>query len=178
MRTLADRIRDFLGRRSRVPAPGRLPVGAVEAAVVSRIDGMEAGRRHAAEADRLSRQSPPKGFASKTDTCPNNGAKPLSGRASRWAWWFWFAGNRWGVLFAEGTRTVGPKIRTAGLPRRGSAKSMAGSTFTQKSQAQFLPPRTGELVRLDGIEPTTPAWKAEVLPLNYSRGRQNKGSLP
>jgi hypothetical protein len=23
--------------------------------------------------------------------------------------------------------------------------------------------------RLDGIEPTTPAWKAEVLPLNYSR---------
>ena len=26
------------------------------------------------------------------------------------------------------------------------------------------------MVRLDGIEPTTPAWKAEVLPLNYSRG--------
>ena len=25
------------------------------------------------------------------------------------------------------------------------------------------------MVRLDGIEPTTPAWKAEVLPLNYSR---------
>ena len=24
-------------------------------------------------------------------------------------------------------------------------------------------------MRLDGIEPTTPAWKAEVLPLNYSR---------
>ena len=33
------------------------------------------------------------------------------------------------------------------------------------------PPATRErrLVRLDGIEPTTPAWKAEVLPLNYSR---------
>ena len=26
------------------------------------------------------------------------------------------------------------------------------------------------LVRLRGIEPRTPAWKAEVLPLNYSRG--------
>jgi hypothetical protein len=31
-------------------------------------------------------------------------------------------------------------------------------------------PANGGLVRLDGIEPTTPAWKAEVLPLNYSRG--------
>src|SRR5690606_10421608 len=28
---------------------------------------------------------------------------------------------------------------------------------------------TLRLVRLVGIEPTTPAWKAEVLPLNYSR---------
>src|SRR5690606_20239215 len=27
----------------------------------------------------------------------------------------------------------------------------------------------GRLERLVGIEPTTPAWKAEVLPLNYSR---------
>ena len=25
------------------------------------------------------------------------------------------------------------------------------------------------MVRLEGIEPSTPAWKAEVLPLNYSR---------
>ena len=25
------------------------------------------------------------------------------------------------------------------------------------------------LVRVDGIEPTTPAWKAGVLPLNYTR---------
>ena len=33
------------------------------------------------------------------------------------------------------------------------------------------------MVRLDGIEPTTPAWKAEVLPLNYSRLRGWKGSL-
>src|SRR5664280_1057702 len=32
------------------------------------------------------------------------------------------------------------------------------------------------VVRLDGIEPTTPAWKAEVLPLNYSRRRDFKAS--
>jgi hypothetical protein len=25
------------------------------------------------------------------------------------------------------------------------------------------------MVRVDGIEPTTPAWKAGVLPLNYTR---------
>lgn len=25
------------------------------------------------------------------------------------------------------------------------------------------------MVRADGIEPTTPAWKAGVLPLNYAR---------
>ena len=31
------------------------------------------------------------------------------------------------------------------------------------------------MVRLDGIEPTTPAWKAEVLPLNYSRLRGCEG---
>ena len=30
-------------------------------------------------------------------------------------------------------------------------------------------PRVCKLERLVGIEPTTPAWKAEVLPLNYSR---------
>jgi hypothetical protein len=30
-------------------------------------------------------------------------------------------------------------------------------------------PKERSMVRLDGIEPTTPAWKAEVLPLNYSR---------
>lgn len=30
-------------------------------------------------------------------------------------------------------------------------------------------PRIWRLERLVGIEPTTPAWKAEVLPLNYSR---------
>jgi hypothetical protein len=29
------------------------------------------------------------------------------------------------------------------------------------------PPKS--VVRVDGIEPTTPAWKAGVLPLNYTR---------
>lgn len=29
----------------------------------------------------------------------------------------------------------------------------------------------GELVRADGIEPTSLAWKARVLPLNYARER-------
>jgi hypothetical protein len=28
------------------------------------------------------------------------------------------------------------------------------------------------MVRADGIEPTTPAWKAGVLPLNYARLRK------
>ena len=26
-----------------------------------------------------------------------------------------------------------------------------------------------DMVRVDGIEPTTSAWKADVLPLNYTR---------
>ena len=30
------------------------------------------------------------------------------------------------------------------------------------------------LVRVDGIEPTTSAWKADVLPLNYTRKQTNK----
>ncbi len=29
------------------------------------------------------------------------------------------------------------------------------------------------MVRVDGIEPTTPAWKAGVLPLNYTRKVRN-----
>lgn len=34
----------------------------------------------------------------------------------------------------------------------------------------------GEMVRLDGIEPTTSVWKTEVLPLNYRReGRRSIG---
>jgi hypothetical protein len=31
-----------------------------------------------------------------------------------------------------------------------------------------------EMVRADGIEPSTPAWKAGVLPLNYARLRGTK----
>ncbi len=36
-----------------------------------------------------------------------------------------------------------------------------------------------EMVRADGIEPSTPAWKAGVLPLNYARFRKglNKSQL-
>ncbi len=30
-----------------------------------------------------------------------------------------------------------------------------------------------DMERVMGIEPTTSAWKAEVLPLNYTRNRQN-----
>ncbi len=36
--------------------------------------------------------------------------------------------------------------------------------------------RERNLVRLDRIELSTPAWKAEVLPLNYSRGRREGAS--
>ena len=31
-----------------------------------------------------------------------------------------------------------------------------------------------KMVRADGIEPSTPAWKAGVLPLNYARLRGTK----
>lgn len=34
--------------------------------------------------------------------------------------------------------------------------------------------RGAELVRADGIEPTRPAWKAGVLPLNYARVAQRE----
>ena len=30
------------------------------------------------------------------------------------------------------------------------------------------------LVRVDGIEPTTSAWKADVLPLNYTRSTETR----
>lgn len=53
---------------------------------------------------------------------------------------------------------------------RGSKEGRAGAVRKNKSR-----PRENKrlrdriLVRLEGIEPSTPAWKAEVLPLNYSR---------
>lgn len=33
------------------------------------------------------------------------------------------------------------------------------------------------LVRADGIEPTIPAWKAEVLPLNYARKHDGQSGI-
>src|SRR5687768_10761003 len=43
------------------------------------------------------------------------------------------------------------------------------------SRARLAPRQAGArtyLVRADGIEPTRPAWKAGVLPLNYARVAQ------
>lgn len=34
------------------------------------------------------------------------------------------------------------------------------------------------MVRVDGIEPTTSAWKADVLPLNYTRGKFEVEKMP
>ena len=40
-----------------------------------------------------------------------------------------------------------------------------------------ISPGSSYLVRADGIEPTRPAWKAGVLPLNYAREALGAGSL-
>ncbi len=54
---------------------------------------------------------------------------------------------------------------------RGDTSPTVGS-IARKGTPKILVETRRRLVRLDGIEPTTPAWKAEVLPLNYSRGGQ------
>ena len=55
-----------------------------------------------------------------------------------------------------------------------------GSTFPVLDRAGDGKPRSvgGELVRADGIEPTRPAWKAGVLPLNYARVAQERRDSP
>ena len=40
---------------------------------------------------------------------------------------------------------------------------------TNLSRNQDSPETKQRMVRADGIEPTTLAWKAKVLPLNYAR---------
>ena len=56
----------------------------------------------------------------------------------------------------EGTRTPGPLLRRQVL-------------YPAELQAPVCPNRTIILERVMGIEPTQPAWKAGVLPLNYTR---------
>ena len=56
----------------------------------------------------------------------------------------------------EGTRTPGPLLRRQVL-------------YPAELQAPVCPIRTIFLERVMGIEPTQPAWKAGVLPLNYTR---------
>src|SRR6188472_3453353 len=55
--------------------------------------------------------------------------------------------------------------RTTSFGKRGVNISPARVAFSRKPE-DFAGPN---MERLVGIEPTTPAWKAEVLPLNYSR---------
>ena len=57
----------------------------------------------------------------------------------------------------EGTRTPGPLLRRQVL-------------YPAELQARIrCPPGRSLLERVMGIEPTQPAWKAGVLPLNYTR---------
>ena len=57
----------------------------------------------------------------------------------------------------EGTRTPGPLLRRQVL-------------YPAELQARIrCPPGRFHLERVMGIEPTQPAWKAGVLPLNYTR---------
>ena len=58
----------------------------------------------------------------------------------------------------------------AGLPERGSR---VGSIPTGRGIGPKAPGHRWKLVRADGIEPTSSAWKAEVLPLNYARGKNH-----
>ena len=56
-----------------------------------------------------------------------------------------------------------------------------GSRVARNVAKPFRPggisPGSSYLVRADGIEPTRPAWKAGVLPLNYAREALGAGSL-
>ena len=57
----------------------------------------------------------------------------------------------------EGTRTPGPLLRRQML-------------YPAELQAPVYVPQDGVILeRVMGIEPTQPAWKAGVLPLNYTR---------
>ncbi len=72
------------------------------------------------------------------------------------------------------------RLRPAGRRRpSGSAMLHYHPFFADRRSSPRPQQKTGpEVVRLDGIEPTTPAWKAEVLPLNYSRLRNFEASPP
>jgi hypothetical protein len=63
--------------------------------------------------------------------------------------------------------TTGIEPVTSSLPRKCSTTELCGRLSTPR--AQF------NLERVMGIEPTLSAWKAEVLPLNYTRNCLNGG---
>ena len=72
----------------------------------------------------------------------------------------------------------GPRVRSAGTRRtsrrRHDVPRVLGMSPSRKPRRRSVNRLQPYLVRADGIEPTRPAWKAGVLPLNYARVAQER----
>jgi hypothetical protein len=67
------------------------------------------------------------------------------------------------------------ELSTSPLPRECSTSELHGQIFNFNFRATNL---RAKLERVAGIEPAPSAWKAEVLPLNYTRIRPRTNSAP
>ena len=61
---------------------------------------------------------------------------------------------------------------TSSLPRKCSTPELHGRKPCRQNSRTCRSRLPQPLERVMGIEPTSSAWKAEVLPLNYTRGRR------
>src|SRR5690606_22569595 len=76
-------------------------------------------------------------------------------------------------------RTTGLEPVTSSLPRKCSTTELCGRETSEPQRITSshpccnsvftLPARSYPVERVSGIEPPSSAWKAEVLPLNYTR---------
>ena len=73
--------------------------------------------------------------------------------------------------------TTGIEPVTSSLPRKCSTPELRGHVYITIQLSTRLPPAR-EMERVMGIEPTSSAWKAEVLPLNYTRKLTAHTKLP
>ena len=70
----------------------------------------------------------------------------------------------------DGMRMPGERSESGHtLPRRGTPEGTRTPDPLLRRQLLYPPELQARMERVMGIEPTQPAWKAGILPLNYTR---------